>query len=805
MRPLFVPLCLLLSTLYCATQIALSAPGPCKHTRGCQLSGACSSESGSCIAAKREDCLNSRWCLVLGQCSLVNRACVVAKREDCLRSRMCKEMGHCSLSQGELGALSQKRTCQASTDDDCSASRACTIRGQCTALNGLCEVTQSQSCEQSQECELLGKCSLVKGQCAVTNSYECMSSELCETSGRCVFKRDASGNNQCRAAHQFDCLRSKECREQGKCSWLDGRCELAQDLDCSSSTLCAQWGQCALSSGRCVVTQERHCRSSELCKRWGMCSLQENRCVVMRDLDCAHAEICKQRGRCSAMEGWCHRFDEADLLTKAQNIHPQRKPKWGRVTYQLQTERALHLKLRRLALSIAPQLRSPPPEETRQTLKSKFSRFPRLGGALQRSQSANEHTHQAQAQLKFAVSDHSERAQSLTISRVTNTKDRSITLLARLREILKAHPDYQVSDHSPAPQRDDAQSSTIVTETVKVSMRLDALKRWRRQLLNKVTNRLRYFQLNRLSYRRFCGNSNVCDLVQGLLNSDRAAHLKSNPKISLGPRGDIDAEFPIDSLEDVKVARMIMRDVPSLQIHALENDDATLRSFFSRLRRFMPSPQEWPAELAGVSPTHQVVITSTGVRSTSRALLRFLAAKALDRDPLHEVKFQRIYIDPRSSALTVISDPSSVQLSQLTRSTDLERDQADAPTGPIAYGYQLYYLKSQDGVIAQQPQVQLLKSDSGLSLLKISLRGASTAKRLAQLTQKNIRSECAISLGDEVYVVPHINEPIRGGKIEISLGSLNVYSTDWETALGLMNHQAGPDLSYLKVISSSWR
>ncbi|MEE2644437.1 MAG: protein translocase subunit SecD [Myxococcota bacterium] len=221
-------------------------------------------------------------------------------------------------------------------------------------------------------------------------------------------------------------------------------------------------------------------------------------------------------------------------------------------------------------------------------------------------------------------------------------------------------------------------------------------------------------------------------------------------------------ELPGLSEDDFGAAKERLAQTGLLHFKIVEYDQAKRRDFFQRLIARAPSKSAWPAELEALK-AHTLYTRGETVRSTSRELLEYLVQEEGIVDFEHQVGFERIFVNPQDPQLKAINNLSAAQEKALDQAGEFN------PNDSIVKGYALRFLRIEGmtGENVEDAQVGYDEFNRPVTNMRFS---SSDAAEFASLTEKNVNKNMAILIDDIVYSAPTINEPIRGGRVQISMG-----------------------------------
>ena len=289
--------------LNCAIAVfGASVPPNCRESKGCDISGECSSLNGVCVALNDEDCSKSQMCRAYGLCHAVSSLCVPLSDADCVKSSACHTNRDCEFyddgGRGRGVCVRSKKFRMAQQGEAACQSVGGQWQGEGTTLpTRQCIVPTAdagKACNDSGECESacidhkcfgsndvpLDSCGFIeKGQvtCRVTQTSWSITPELqncrdgigCKVFGACVYKAGVG----CRPGSDEDCAQSgHDCKDLGACSFQNGVCVALKDEDCKKSKFCLEFGMCHVNSTspfsrQCAPLTDDDCRNTEMCKR----------------------------------------------------------------------------------------------------------------------------------------------------------------------------------------------------------------------------------------------------------------------------------------------------------------------------------------------------------------------------------------------------------------------------------------------------------------------------------------------------------------------------------------------------------
>ena len=93
-----------------------------RHSARCESDGACTYDSGQCVAGSAADCGESKGCKKDGRCTFdaEAKACRLASTEDCKKSEFCSELKRCLFDEAT-------KACVPGSDEECKAQSDCKL------------------------------------------------------------------------------------------------------------------------------------------------------------------------------------------------------------------------------------------------------------------------------------------------------------------------------------------------------------------------------------------------------------------------------------------------------------------------------------------------------------------------------------------------------------------------------------------------------------------------------------------------------------------------------------------------------
>ncbi|MGC6418904.1 MAG: protein translocase subunit SecD [Bradymonadia bacterium] len=219
--------------------------------------------------------------------------------------------------------------------------------------------------------------------------------------------------------------------------------------------------------------------------------------------------------------------------------------------------------------------------------------------------------------------------------------------------------------------------------------------------------------------------------------------------------------------EDIKAAKSKLAQTGQLHFQIVDRTDAQGK-FYGELQKRAPKSAEWPEELKtqGVRVDHKIATSGLSARSTSRAVLEFMAKGLVDDE--HLIGFEQIYVNPKDPNLNQITNLSKEQEDAVSK---LREEDVDFANESVVKAYELVYMFKKAGMSGENvedAQVgfdQFNKPEVNMTFARVD------ADKFYEMTKAHTNELMAIMIDEMVFSAPNIKEPIGGGRVRIELGN----------------------------------
>lgn len=233
---------------------------------------------------------------------------------------------------------------------------------------------------------------------------------------------------------------------------------------------------------------------------------------------------------------------------------------------------------------------------------------------------------------------------------------------------------------------------------------------------------------------------------------------------TISRRGETDLVVQLPGLteEEFGTAKKSLAQTGQLRFQIV--DRAGAPEFFQKISARRPLPDNWPAELDVELKKHKIAASGGGIRSTSRALLEYMAQGQYDTE--HLVGYEEIFVDATDPTLTPINTLSEEQEKALSKR------KTDALDSGIVPAFELHYLFSKAGMSGENVENASVGYDQFNRPVVHMQFSSVDSDKFFQMTKQYTKELMAILIDDQVYSAPRIKEPIAGGRVQIEMGAV---------------------------------